>query len=338
MAKVKVYLPTFRRHGMLPRAVESLRSQTFKDWICEVHNDDPSDNFPEELVMKVADPRIRIVNHPVNLGGAATMNGFYRPVKEEFVSILEDDNWWEPEFLQDMLKAADRHPYVTVFWANMKIWQEKKDGTFYFTGKTTHPTDGQTLYEEFWWPSAEQLLGAVHSNGSCLIRTKPDGDYRIPKVPQAVIENFRERAFPQPLLLVCSQLANFSLTQTSGRGRDIGEWGESLAVLAATFIANANWPSEKMRKCFAEERAKKPSPINSLLNAALLEPKARIFFKLASGNEIIRWVGSLLKRPKVLARLLTSKQNHFEWWSFLEKHTADRFREARQRSETSNKS
>lgn len=338
MARVKVYLPTFRRHGMLPRAVNSLLKQTYTDWQCEVHNDDPNDPFPGELLAKVRDPRIRIVNHPRNLGGAATMNAFYAPAKEEFVSILEDDNWWEPEFLEEMVRAAEKHPHVTVFWSNMKIWQEQADGSFTFTGKTTYPEEHGKTYEEFWWPDERQILGAIHSNGACLIRSGPDKDYRIPPVPFAAIEWFREKAFPQPLLLVRKVLANFSITAKTERTKDQETLGEALAALAAVFFSKADWPEEKTRRFFEHEQRKRPPSTNSLLNAALLEPKARIFLRLAKAKEIIRWMAGLLIRPKVLFGLLATKHNHSDWWEFLDKYTEVRFQEARQRSESSGQS
>jgi len=64
---------------MLQRALKSLCSQSFKDWVSEVHNDDPDDRYPSELVAEIEDPRIRIVTHTKNLGGANTMNAFYAP-------------------------------------------------------------------------------------------------------------------------------------------------------------------------------------------------------------------------------------------------------------------
>ncbi len=338
MSRVRVFLPTYRRHALLPRALESLRRQTFQEWECEVHNDEPEDPFPEELVAKARDPRIRIVNHPKNLGGAATMNAFYAPAKEEFVSILEDDNWWEPEFLEEMVKAAEKHPYVTVFWSNMKIWQEQADGSFISTGKQTYPEKPGKTYEEFWWPDDRQIFGAIHSNGACLIRSRPDKDFRIPPVPFAAIEWFRERAFPQPLLLVRKVLANFSITQNTERKKDHETLGVALAALAAAFFSKANWPEQKMRKLFKKEREKNPPSTNSLLNAALLEPKARIFLRLAKVKEIIRWIAGLLIRPKVLFGLLTTKHNHSDWWDFLDKNTEVRFQEALERSETSKQS
>lgn len=47
MAICRVYLCTYRRNNLLSRALNSLLAQTFKDWVCELHNDDPEDSFPE---------------------------------------------------------------------------------------------------------------------------------------------------------------------------------------------------------------------------------------------------------------------------------------------------
>src|SRR5437868_5156255 len=101
---VRVFVPTYRRHRLLERALASLRAQTFAGWVCEVHNDDPTDQFPAELVKKIADPRIQIVVHERNLGAAGTFNLFYRGTQEPFYSLLEDDNWWECEFLENMIR------------------------------------------------------------------------------------------------------------------------------------------------------------------------------------------------------------------------------------------
>ena len=106
MATVRIFLPTHRRPQLLPRAIASLRAQTFPDWICELHNDDPADPAPAQLVAQLADPRISLVTHERNLGGTAAFNQFFRATTEPFYSMLEDDNWWEPTFLQVMLDAA----------------------------------------------------------------------------------------------------------------------------------------------------------------------------------------------------------------------------------------
>ena len=46
LADVRVYLFTYRRNHLLPRALRSLVAQTHTNWVCELHNDDPADPFP----------------------------------------------------------------------------------------------------------------------------------------------------------------------------------------------------------------------------------------------------------------------------------------------------
>ena len=328
MSLVRVFVPTYRRHSMLQRAVASLRAQTFADWVCEVHNDDPNDESPESLVVSLGDERIKVVNHSRRLGGAANMNQFYAPAQERFVSILEDDNWWEPEFLEEMVKAANLYPERKIFWSNMRVWQEGPDGNFSFSGKTVHPPKGAE-YEEFRWPDPQQIMGAVHSNGSCLIRTGLAADYRIPSVPFSTIEMFRERAFPHPMILVRRPLANFSVTLSTERSADGQAYGEALAVLAASFFGAADLSDEALAEMMQRGRRNSPPPTHTLLNAALLEPKARALFRMATISELLRWMASLVRRPLLFGKLLMSRRIHADWWTFLSRHTAERFTESR---------
>jgi hypothetical protein len=332
MSLVRVFVPTYRRPLLLPRALQSLREQSFIDWRCEVHNDAPDDKFPDQLVARINDPRITVVNHIRRLGGAATMNAFYAPAEEPFVSILEDDNWWESEFLEKMVLASCEYPASTIFWANMRVWKEEENGSFTYTGRTIYPEDGPSHYEQFWWPDNRQIMGAVHSNGACLIRSRPDGDYRIPAVPFATIEMFRERIFAQPLILVRRPLANFSITITTERAADGLAYGEATAVLAATFLREACWSDKQLRDVFEASRRTTPPSTNTLLNAAILEPKARLFFRMASAQDIFRWLAGLARRPAFFRRILHSRKRHPDWWAFLENHTGKRFTEARKRS------
>ncbi len=127
---VRVFVPTYRRPHLLPRALKSLRAQTFSDWICEVHNDDSTNTFPKELVKDLGDPRIRLHDHERNLGAIATFNLFYRPTREPFYSLLEDDNWWLPEFLETMIRAMNSYPNITMACCNQRVWEEMPDGSW----------------------------------------------------------------------------------------------------------------------------------------------------------------------------------------------------------------
>ena len=105
MVTVKVFMPTYRRNNTLVRSIDSLLKQIFTNWICEVHNDDPEDKFPESYIAGLNDTRFSIINHPVNLGPVKTFNLAFDSCSETYVTILEDDNWWQPDFLEVMVNV-----------------------------------------------------------------------------------------------------------------------------------------------------------------------------------------------------------------------------------------
>ena len=68
MAAIRVFLLTHRRRELLRRALDSLLAQTFTDWVCELHNDAPDDDFPRRLVAEIGDPRVSLHHHKHRLG------------------------------------------------------------------------------------------------------------------------------------------------------------------------------------------------------------------------------------------------------------------------------
>ena len=332
MALVRVFLPTYRRSHLLTRAVDSLRQQTFTDWVCEVHNDAPEDEAPRQLLSRLNDGRFCLNQHQRNLGGGATFNLFYRATVEPFFSILEDDNWWEPEFLEKMLRVATQEPGVQVLWANMRLWQEQSDGSFLDLSRCIHDSTEGLPVERMNWGARHQIVGALHSNGAALHRSHPELSYQIPVVPFAAIEMFRERMFPHPLVLVRQPLANFSITLRSERTNNAGEWAEVQTALAATFLKHAGYDAARLEEILASARAQRPPATSTLLFAGLVEPACRSVLRHATAADWLRLARGLIRRPGVLRRVLRSRELHPEWWRFLEHHTAARFAEAHARS------
>lgn len=246
MATCRVYLPTFRRPKLLVRAVNSLLRQTFDDWVCELHNDDPQDIFPRELADRIGDARITVVDHRENLGPTKTFNLFFKFIEEPFFTLLEDDNWWEPEFLERMIFAMAAYPHVQVAWANMRYWEEQSDDTWRDTGRNIWEVDC-TQPCLMHWPHPRQMHGALHSNGAMLARSNFQY-YAVPEsINFAAIEPFRERTFVHPLLFVPQRLANFAVTRTSARPDDPASWIHAVAVLTGTFLSEITMSHEQLR-------------------------------------------------------------------------------------------
>ena len=242
--------------------------------------------------------------------------------------MLEDDNWWEPDFLATMLATAAAHPAVTVLWANMRLWEEQTGGEFRDTGRLVWPDGGEPRLMQ--WGQAAQICGALHSHGAALFRSRPGDDFRTPDVPIAVTEPFRERMLPHPLVLVPRPLANFSLTLQTARSRDAIEWAETQAMLAATFFQQCPWGEARMAQVWSEARAQRPTGTTSLILAALALPAGRGGLRHARWSDWWVVLQGFVRRPGLYFSIRRSRQVHADWWRFLEQHTATRWNESAQ--------
>lgn len=313
---------------MLERAIDSLRAQTFTNWICEVHNDDPTDKYPGRFINSLNDNRFELCNHGRNLGPCETLNLFFRPTREPYYTMLEDDNWWCPEFLSIMTRGLEEYPNATLAWCNLKIWQELSDGSWQDTGRYSCPLniDAPSRLYEFGNPT--QITGFLHKNAGMLIRSRADGNYKIPADwPLVAEEALRERMIPHPLLYVPKPMANFGQTLQTSRRQSRAEWEIVQAFLAATFLKYANYDDVTLAQLYSDARKRKPARTNPLLLAPLIEPYLRHLLRYSSAQDWLILARGLIRRPNVCWRVMRSKRKHRNWWYVLDKATAARFAE-----------
>jgi hypothetical protein len=60
-----------------------------------------------ELAATFADPRFELIRRHSNIGTVSNINLLLAEVDTEYVAILHQDDWWEPEFLATMLRLLD---------------------------------------------------------------------------------------------------------------------------------------------------------------------------------------------------------------------------------------
>lgn len=315
----KVYLFTYKRHGLLPRALNSLLNQTFKDWSCELHNDCPGDKFPEQLVNQACDSRVTIVNHETNLGATASFNLAFHPVPEKYVTLLEDDNWWEPNFLAEMVKAMESNPGVSVSWSNMKCWKEDSLGQWTDTGTTINPN---IIEPTITYPHLveRQMHGAVHSNGAMLVRTTNIGHYTIPPTTWFdFVESVRERVFDYPIMFVNQVLANFSLTIQTSRTKDLSAWNAWQIMLCGSYISSSRWERDKIRSFWLQEGKVKYS--HHYVLAACFYPGVRRVIRYAP---LKAWIFCVLyygKHFRLLLRTIKKVRHNPALKDFIDQNT-----------------
>ena len=322
MATVRVFVLTYRRPQLLRRAVQSLCAQTFTDWVCELHNDDPADSAPRELVDEIGDSRITLHQHSVNWGATASFNQVFVGGPEPYASLLEDDNWWSPDFLSTAIQTLDAHPDASLVWANMHIWREESDRSWTDTGQTIwRHAPGSISPRIFHWPEAIQAFDGLHSNGAMVFRPGAFQPMSVPSLtPLSIIEPVRERAARGDLLLLTAPLANFSVTRETSRSRDRVRWLQSQLLVAASFFKAVKIDRDSLEKIWATRRAMTPRDTNLIFLTALALGRPSLI-RPAMPADWLRFMLNVGRHPLANLRGLRFRSVHAELWTWLRQHT-----------------
>ncbi len=108
---ITIILPTFRRPTMLPKAIQSVLDQDFRDFTLSIYDNCSNDETPSVVRRYVEqDERIKYHCHAQNIGAAANYSYALREVRTPFFSFLADDDWLLPNFCSSALTAFDAFP------------------------------------------------------------------------------------------------------------------------------------------------------------------------------------------------------------------------------------
>lgn len=106
MPMVSVVITTYNRANMVRRAIQSVLSQTYKDFELIVVDDCSNDNT-EEVVEAFHDPRLRYIRHDQNRGLSAARNTGIKELRGKYVAFLDDDDEWKAEKLERQIELAN---------------------------------------------------------------------------------------------------------------------------------------------------------------------------------------------------------------------------------------
>lgn len=107
--RFSVLVCTYQRAQLLPRAISSVLQQSFADFELIVVDDGSSDGA-KEVVESFQDERILFLANSENRGLARSTNRGFAEAAGDFLSILDDDDEFEPTFLPHVLVNVYRQP------------------------------------------------------------------------------------------------------------------------------------------------------------------------------------------------------------------------------------
>ncbi len=120
---VSVVIPAYRRAATIRRAIDSALTQTFDD-IEVIVVDDASGDGTADIARAVGDARVRVLEHPRNLGGNAARQTGIDAARGRWIAFLDSDDVWLPEKLsRQMTRLTAAGPdYVMCYsWFDLEL-------------------------------------------------------------------------------------------------------------------------------------------------------------------------------------------------------------------------
>ena len=101
---VSIIMPAYNAEKFICDGIESVLSQTYKDWELLIVNDCSQDNTTRIVnEYSVTDSRIKLFHNEINSGPAITRNNAINRAKGRFLAFLDSDDIWLPEKLNTQI-------------------------------------------------------------------------------------------------------------------------------------------------------------------------------------------------------------------------------------------
>jgi glycosyltransferase involved in cell wall biosynthesis len=117
--KISVVIPLYNHARYIEETVDSVLKQSYRDFELIIVNDGSSDDS-EAVVGKIKDERIRYFSQE-NQGAARTLNRGVRLARGEYVSILNSDDVYYPERLEECASALDDDPSLSAVFSHLEF-------------------------------------------------------------------------------------------------------------------------------------------------------------------------------------------------------------------------
>lgn len=119
-----VIIPLYNKENFIENTLISVLNQSFTDFEVLVINDGSTDKS-QEKVLKFKDSRIHYF-YRENGGVSAARNFGIEKAQSDYITFIDADDFWYPNFLQEMFKNSNKFTDLKVFSAAIEIETSKK--------------------------------------------------------------------------------------------------------------------------------------------------------------------------------------------------------------------
>lgn len=123
MPKVSIIMSTYNGEQYIAEAIESIISQTYRDWefiICDDCSTDSTSDILEHY--SSVDSRIKIITNTQNLKLAASLNMCLKESRGAYIARMDDDDISDPCRLEKQVQFMDSHREFSVVGCNIEMF------------------------------------------------------------------------------------------------------------------------------------------------------------------------------------------------------------------------
>jgi glycosyltransferase involved in cell wall biosynthesis len=129
---ISIILPTFNGEKYLAQAIESVTSQTYREWELIIIDDCSTDTTSHVITPYLIDKRISYFRNETNLGLQRTLNKGILYAKGILIARLDDDDYWNDiTKLERQAEYFENNPSCALVGTGMHYINE--DGTLKYT-------------------------------------------------------------------------------------------------------------------------------------------------------------------------------------------------------------
>ena len=114
-----VIIPLYNKENFVENTLKSVLNQIFMDFEVIIVNDGSTD-ASEEKVKQFCDDRIRYFSKE-NEGVSTARNYGITQAKSKYITFIDADDFWYPEFLQEMFQNIKRFPDQKIFSGAIEV-------------------------------------------------------------------------------------------------------------------------------------------------------------------------------------------------------------------------
>lgn len=127
--EVSIIIPAYNTAPLIPACLESVMSQTYRNFEAIVVNDGSPDTVELEKALEPYRDRIVYIRQE-NKRAAGARNTAIRQAKGNFLAFLDSDDSWLPSHLRDQMKMFQEDPTVDLVYADSLVGDSKSQYRF----------------------------------------------------------------------------------------------------------------------------------------------------------------------------------------------------------------